>query len=276
MKQAKQEKTETTEETKAVAVPAAAQVPEISPELAAWGASPIDEKDIVIPRLLLMQPGSDLVTDGKASFGHVINSLTGEKIADMQTPFKVLPFMLKKSWVEYEAPAKKGDKKRFLRTYAVAPDNKDQKYEGEEKNDEGKTIKITRDLCMNFYVLLPSELDRGGELPYILTFRRTALKDGKKLATQMYVTNYGAQLPPPALIVTVAVKKQATDAGTWCTPDVLLSPDATKRSSKEQIEAALKWFKTINSSNMKEDNSALEREENAVPSEVVNSGPAKF
>lgn len=244
-------------------------------DMNSWGPSPINSKDIIIPRILLMQPGSELVTEGEAAFGEIIDSLTGKKLGDMKKPIMVIPFAMKKAFVEYEAPAKKGDKKKFLRVFPVTPENEDLPYEDEGKNAEGKTIKISRDFTMNFYVLLPEEVSRGGELPYILTFRRTGLKNGKKLATQMYVTNAGSNLPPPGLLVTVAVKKESNDLGTWCTPDVLLGTEFTKIASQDQMRTALKWFKVISSGGAKDHDEVLAKEDVAVSEEVTN-GPAQF
>ena len=46
-----------------------------------WGASPLSAKDIIIPRMLVMQPMSDMVTAGEAAFGEFRDSLNKEKLS---------------------------------------------------------------------------------------------------------------------------------------------------------------------------------------------------
>lgn len=254
------------EETKALS---------LAQDLSSWGDAPVSSKDLVIPRILLMNGTSDLVTSGEAGFGELRDSLTNRKLGDLKNPVRIIPFAMKKSWIEYEIDS--DGEKEYLRKYDVTPQNENQKYEGEGEGREGGVTQVSRDYVMEFYVLLESDVRKGGELPYIITFRRTALKNGKKLATQMYVSNRGAKLPPPGMTLELCVKIAANDDNKWAVLDVNLDPEVTKATDAETITKCLDWYKMINTMKVHEDSYNEDASTEQAPSgESVDSGPAKF
>lgn len=234
-------------------------------DLSQWGQAPISSKDIVIPRINLMQGLSNMVTEGEAVFGEFRDSLANKKLGDFKQGFQIIPFHMRKIFVEYDATDKTD--KKYLRTVDITPQNENLPYEDMGKNEKGETIYISRDYVLEFFCLLPSELKSGGELPYILSFRRTSLREGRKLATQMYVTNRGAGLPPPGLVVTVESGKQSNEKNSWAVAQVNLSPEATRKATNEEMGLALKWFKTVNSGAAKVDDTVYESETKQAVSE---------
>ena len=58
----------------------------------------IDSSDILIPKILLMQPTSVFVADGEAVLGDFRNSVTKEKIGTVNDPFEFIPFHYTKTW----------------------------------------------------------------------------------------------------------------------------------------------------------------------------------
>lgn len=244
----------------------------LAQDLGSWGESPVSVKDVVIPRMLVMNGTSELVTEGEAGFGEIRCSLTKKKLADLKNGVKIVPFAMKKCFIEYDADA---EPKQYLRRVEMTPANENLPYNDKGLDNEGKECNISRDYVMEFFCLLPEEIDRGGELPYIITFRRTALRNGKKLATQMFISNRGAGLPPPGLTVELFTKKESNDDNTWAVPDVRLDPEATSKTKPEHVASALKWFKMINQVKVHE------ADEEATPvmeksNASVETGPAKF
>lgn len=246
----------------------------VAQDLGAWGDAPVSSKDLVIPRILLMNGTSDLVTSGEAGFGELRDSLTNRKLGDLKNPVRIIPFAMKKSWIEYELDS--NGEKEYLRKYDVTPANENQKYEGEAEGREGGITQVSRDYVMEFYVLLEEDLKKGGELPYIITFRRTALKNGKKLATQMYVSNRGAKLTPPGMTLELCVKIAANEDNKWAVLDVNLDPEVTKVTSEKFVGKSLDWFRMINTMKVHEDSYNEEASEQASSGESVANGPAKF
>jgi hypothetical protein len=260
-------------EEKQIAVKEAAALPAEVGDVNAWGNGGLSASDIVIPRILLMQGMSQKVLDGEAAFGEFRESLNNELLGKFDKGFEVIPFAMRKVFIEYDASDEK--KKRFLRVVPITPKNEDLPYEDEEKNLEGKLIPVSRDRVMEFYVLRPEEIDMGGAMPYILSFRRTGLKNGKKLATQMYVKNTSAGKTPASVIVTVLATKESNNEGTWAVTDVALS----RPTPDKYIAEAFKWLQLINQGRAKVDESAYAEESGAVAVDAevdLDNGPAKF
>ncbi len=239
-------------------------------DMSEWGGSPITSQDITLPRILVMQATSEAVTEGKAAFGELRESLNNTKLGDFKTPLEVVPFFLQKVFVEYDVTA--GDSwkdKRFLRMTPITPENDDLPFTDEEKTSEGKTIKISRDRCMNYFVLLPEEMDNGTALPYVLSFRRTSLKAGKKLATQMYIKNKDANKPPPAVMCEISSNRQSNDDGTYSVLDVKF----TTPTPSEYIDQCKKWIKTILAGQAKIHEESFQEEEKQASPRKETSEP---
>lgn len=240
----------------------------------AWGITQVSSKDIIIPRILLMQPMSEKVTAGDAAFGEFRESLNNEKIGDFNTPFQFIPFYMEKVFVEYDA-TDEADKK-FIRTIAITPANEDLPFEDRGENRDGETVPISRDRVYNFYVLLPSEIDAGGALPYILSARRTSLMAGKKLATQMFVKNVAAGKTPASVMIEASAGKQSQDKKTWAVLDI--KPVGAVRD--EYVAEAFKWLKIVKAGKAKVHEESYDVEAREVVTETpevdLNKQPSRF
>jgi hypothetical protein len=102
---------------------------------------------------------------------------------------------------------------------------------------------------MDFFVLIPEEIQKGESLPYVLSFRRTSLKAGQKLATQMFIRNAAANKIPPATIVLVSGKDTENDSGTFVVQDIAPS----RPSTDQEMAEAFKWFKIVQAGQVKVD-----------------------
>lgn len=213
-------------------------------ELAEWGVSSISSEDLIIPRIKLMQPMAEEVTAGEAAFGELRSSLDNSKLADFKTGLEVIPIELFKQWVEYDVTFGEDIKsKKYLQTISVTTANLNLPFK-----EEVQGMKIARDLVMNFYVLLAKDVLLGGAIPHILSFRRSSITGGKKLATQM-AKMIDAGKPPCTTTCLVTVHKTTVDTSTWAITDV--SPNGL--TSQEGIAAAFKWFKMIQKGKVKVD-----------------------
>lgn len=209
-----------------------------------WDAPELSQRDVIIPAILLMQPMSPQVTDGKAAFGEWRETLNNEVLGKFEQGFEFVPFKLVKLFIEQ---IDKGDDKEFLRAVPITPDNENLPYEDVEFID-GKEEKILRDRVMKFYVLLKKELDEGAAIPYTLSFKRTSMQAGQKLATQMFVKNVMSNKTPASMVMKVTCAKKSQDTKTWaaadCTP-VGTTPD-------RYISDAFRWLEIVNSGKAKE------------------------
>lgn len=234
--------------TKEVALKAEPQAPVVASENPnAWGAAPVSAQDIIIPRILLMQPMSEAVTEGDAAFGDMVESLSNEKVGDLKTPLEVVPFLMRKIFVEYDVTNGTDMKnKKFLRVTPITPQNENLPYNDEETRD-GKRMLIMRDYVREFYVLRVDELKLGATIPYTISFRRSSAQAGKKLATQMYVKNLNAGKTPASVTVMLTVNKTTNDQGTFGTFDI--APNAP--TDIKYIAEAFKWLQLVNQGSAK-------------------------
>jgi len=221
-------------------------------DLGAWGAPAMDSRDIIIPKILCMQGLSELVTDDKAKMGDFVDSMTSTVIGNYEKkPITFIPFHLEKIWIISEK--KQGEKDFSFKTIEkVTPANINKKY-SEFEND----VEIKNEYCMNFYVLRPDAMT----LPSIISFKGMSSKEGKVLATKMYVANAAEGKIPPAFAMELSGKKDKNDKGTFIT----LKVSEKRESTADEIAAAFKWYKLIQSGQAKaheEQGSTSSREEN--------------
>jgi hypothetical protein len=224
---------------KTEAAPAASTHSAMSNEWAA--GSDISKRDIIIPRILLMQPMSPQVTNGEAKFGELRESLNMELLGAFEKGFDVVPFYMEK-FFKVSKDLGKNKEKEFMRMDPITPENETLPYEDEEVDAQsGEVVKILRDRVMSFYVLLKSELELGSAIPYILSFSRTSMTAGRKLTTQMYVKNINSGKNPASMMMHVSAMKQTQDNKTWAILDV--KPVA--QTPEKMISDAFRWLQLI-------------------------------
>lgn len=227
----------------------------ISGNLSEWGEHEVFSTSITIPRILKMEFMSEKVKAQEAKFGEFRDSLSGELYGDLEHPFEIIPIEVQEKWAIYDLVQIKGKTKReFKEIIAVTHQNENWKY------SEGA---IERDRIIDVYCLLPKDVADLPEdweamglkpLPKIVGFRRTSLRAGKKVNTQMYVTNRSKGLSPPSVIVQVSVKSvDGQEDGTYGVMDTKPTRMATEREQK----LALIWFKAIRAGQTKPDDSEL-------------------
>lgn len=241
-----------------------------APNLADWGTQAIDVRKIIIARILPQQPMSKYVVEGKAMMGDIMESSNGTKLASITQPLEFIPFHHVETWIEFEvvppANAAAAATKKFLRMIPVAPEN-----DALPLSEVIAGKEISRDRALEYFVLLPSDLAKGIKRPYVLSFRRTSSKAGKKLYTTMFVTNPANGRIPAATVCKLSGTRTTNDRGTFIVTDVTEFRDSTN----VEMQAAFEWFRTISTSkNVVVDNSSLDAEGGAAAPEAT--GPAQF
>ncbi len=215
-----------------------------------WGVPTTPSQDMVVPKILPMQGMSKLVMDRKAMIGEFRDSLSGNLLGSIDKPIEVIPFYLQKVW-DVKLQEEDGSYK-YAKTIPLVEDpmaegyNDNLPWEGEE--DGRKVQRIRR---MNFFVLLPHEISGGGAMPYVLSFKSTSLKEGKKLYTQMYIRNFKAGLPPAQFLATIGGNMVTNTKGTFVVPQVTFGRKATP----EELKECLSWIKLVKKGAVKVDTS---------------------
>jgi hypothetical protein len=211
-------------------------------DLSNWGAPEVLGQDILISKILIMQPSSEMVADGKANLGEFRDSVVGTKLGDQVTPIEVIPFHLQKYW---DIHTEEGGQYQWTRSEPLIENPIAKGYNDNlpwQDVENGKPIKRVR--RMNFFVLLPSEVTNGQSLPYVLSFRSTSYTEGRKIYSQMYMRNKRANLPPAGYTFKISSAKQKNEKGqSWFVPTAELGRQATSA----ELTDALYWYKKVTS-----------------------------
>jgi hypothetical protein len=220
------------------------------PEMAGWGADVKVGKDILLAKILPMQPSSEFVTDGKAQIGEFRDSLSGSKMGSIAEPMEFLPFHAEKMWDIMEDDG--SGQYKWKQSFPLIEDplhkdfNDNLEWQGMENG-----VAIKRIRRFNFYVMIPSEIALGTGVPYVLSFKSTSLKEGKKVLNQMYLRNTRAQLPPPGYLFKLSGTKRKNDKGTFIVPTVELA----RKSEQAEMLECFNWYKLIMAGQVKVDES---------------------
>jgi hypothetical protein len=235
-----------------------------------WGVQSLTARDIVIPKVLPMQAMSKKVTDGQAMLGEFRDSLTGDLVGMSEgfgkpaKPIEFIPFYMEKVWIVFEAKDGNPKNLKFAKTIAIDAQNENYPYE-EVLNG----VLIKRDRTMNFYCLNPAD---PKSIPFILSFRRTSVKAGQKIATTMFMKNINAGKTPASMVMELTGTKTSNDKGTFVVMDV-----REKRPSTDaEVASAFNWVKTVRAGAAKVDNSDLQAEAETTAYNAVDTDSSEY
>jgi hypothetical protein len=192
----------------------------------AWGDTDVSTDDLILPKILLMQGLSELVAQGDAKMGDIINSLTSTVVGDEKKPVALLPFYCRKSWV-----IEKWDGSKFQYEKSI-PDIGEKLPYDEEING----VKYKNSHQYEFFCLTEDK-----SIPHILTFRGKSHKTGKQLFTQMYVINKSLAKTPAAYWINLGCNRDKNDKGTF----MVWSFKPTHESTQQDITDCLKWIPIV-------------------------------
>lgn len=232
----------------------------------AWGAENIDPANLLIPKLLLMQGLSEMVTERKAQQGDIIRSTTKEILSKgIDAGVEFIPFNSFDTWVIEE---KIKDKFEYRRTEPVTNANKAAAWEWQEK---GSTWR--RSSSLNFHVLLPGDIAKemaamenlaktgampkptDAVLPCVVSFKRTSRGAGKDLTTAFGTARH-FNIPPSSWTFTLKAKSEKNELGTY----YVYTVEQTGMTKPGELEYAKKWYDTVSKFQVKVDDSDLAAE----------------
>jgi hypothetical protein len=193
----------------------------------------IDQADILIPKLLIMQGLSEFVAQEKAVMGDIVNSVTGEVLGGKGKPISFIPLMMNKVWIKYKI---QGGEQKYVGTIPWSAANSNTKWEDVDK--DGALLR--NDACLNFYVMLERDLESSSGLPYLVSFRRSSYRNGKKLVTHFAQTQM-ANVSPYAMTLSLTSSKEQNDKGTFYIFDIMPGKD-TDAKYCDKLEL---WTETL-------------------------------
>lgn len=147
-----------------------------------WGSEEASNKDMVIPRLNLMQDISTLVKGGRARPGQIVNGTSGESLGGVDKKIELIPIMTFAEWLLYDVVDDGRGRTKDKYTGKVVCDKTNENWP-QEAVENGKPIRRVRQI--NVLCLLPTDIDG---LPFIVSFKKTGTMAGKKLSTHFQVS----------------------------------------------------------------------------------------
>lgn len=205
--------------------------------------TPIDSKDFLIAKLLLMQGLSTWVQEEKARAGEIRGSLDCNKVAEKEGSLEIIPFQVYKTWVTV---AKAGNE--FISQQPLTPANYSKPRE--EVIDGKECLNFE---TLNYYCVLPEEIKKGMFMPYVVSFRSTSYTAGKTLEThRALLQEFGKPLPFKTFNLGSAAREN--DKGKFYVYTITESRDTTD----SELEAVKHWFNIVKQGGAKVDESDVE------------------
>ncbi len=214
-----------------------------------------EAKDLIIPKILVMQGLSQSVSEGKAVLGELRDSLDNKLFGGKDKTLEFIPLHFYKTWIIFTE-----EKGKFEYTAQVPCTAQNANWTWEDTVD-GK--KVRRDQAINVYCILPQEIKEGIFLPYIVSFRRTSYITGKKLLTdreKMLI----AKRRWHTKTFKLGSKLEKNDQGSF----YVFTSEMGRDTTPEEIEAISPWLGMVTSQAMKVDDSDLEKEVRAGQAEA--------
>ncbi len=204
-------------------------------------------QDILVPKLLICQPTSDLGEDTpQGAFVRSTDQVVLGKELD------IIPMNSFRTWVIFEIT---GSRPKFKRVEPCTYENEDFPWEFEEDG-----VPYRRDKVLNFYCLIPQDIERekaamasddpdpdDALLPIVVSFSRTSYKVGKELTThfakieKFRQANPNVSLYPSSFKLTTEL--QTNDQGKWYTYKIA----GKEKSDVSHRETCASWHKIVSS-----------------------------
>jgi len=208
-----------------------------------------DSTDILIPKILLMQSTSEMVQQEKRNLGEMVDSVSGEVICKRGEKIGFYPLFLFKTW---DVSKLVGTRYQYQETLPFTPENATLKWE--DVNAAGEQIRNTQ--CLNFYVMLASQIDDPASFPYLIKFKSTSYKTGKALVTHFAKANMLRKVPWFKQVV-MGTTKESNDDNTWYVPTIEDGPlfDRSSEADLGRMAKCKQWSQVVKSGKVKTDQS---------------------
>ena len=243
------------------------------------------KSDVVLPKLLLMQGLSDLVSERKAQQGDFVRSSTAEKLGDNTTPVEFIPLTFQNLWLVSEDQKGDGKKYEFRRYEPRTALNENDPWDYIEAGTKWKRTKI-----MSLFALLPKdieaqakmlkEFEETGEmpdvdkvlLPVVIQFKNTSFKAGKEVATlfakaESISRTLGKTVPAFGTTMRLSCVSDKNDKGNF----YVMKVESAGKTKAEYKDSAANWYSQLMSLG-----AAIKIDDSDVSVEEAASEPTNF
>lgn len=143
------------------------------------GSEMFNFRDLIIPKVLVMQGLSKLVAAGDAKMGDIVDTAANEVVGSVREkdrkPLRFFPLQMFRYWVHRDNT---DDGLKFAGATPWTPENADTAW---EEYGEGEKLKRVNEETVVFAIVREDLIDNLEEPPRLLSFRKTSLKQTKQL-----------------------------------------------------------------------------------------------
>jgi len=189
-------------------------------------SAPVDKKDFLIPKLLLMQSTSGNVKEEKARVGEIRSSTSGKKITEKEGTVEIIGFAPFKTWVVLK---KQGGE--FLEQFPITPENASLPR---EQVKDG--VVVNNYETLNYYCLLTEEIKSGLCSPYMVSFRSTGYTAGKAMETKRAMLK-GRGIPISFMTFNLGSAPKKNDSGSF----YVFTITEGRSSTADELRAVKPW-----------------------------------
>lgn len=229
-------------------------------ESGAWGAGAnTAQEDLIVAKVLLMQPQSRSVIKKQAEQGEMRNSLDNHLYNNKDGKMDVVIFYQDKVWIVFEGPDEKN--MEWKETFGWTPANA--RLDWSEK--KGGTL-INRQKAINFYAVVKND-EFSKALPVIIRMKGTSYNTGKRLTT-LFATWANDGKPSASKVLTLSAHMEENKKGVFYVWDFVEGPDTTV----EEQKVAYKWFVGAKNAQIKVDESEMVEDEDNSSARSADAG----
>lgn len=207
----------------------------LTPPNAAWGSEGASSKDLVIPKIQLIQANSNACKEGLGRPGDLMHLLTKEILAPKGQPLEILPILSIGSWVVQTPKSDDGDMGKFIRKYALTSDNDSDDWKLEQFEENQPVIHMK---ALTYLVLLANRING---FPFFIEFNSTNKAGGKLLSTIIQENKFEGK-PAPARVVAVSTSLKTYLKNSW----FVMGVRPVRSSTSEEVAACKKWYDLFN------------------------------
>lgn len=170
------------------------------------GMDNLISQDVTPPRIMLMQPMSNMLLDEKlgAKAGQIRESVEGRHLGGNGKALRVVPFFMTNTWVIRK---KISDTEfEFVRAEERTAQNANLEFEFVE---DGVTHK--REKTMNLFCFLHEDVLAGNYVPYMISFQRTSFTTAAKKMSTLMTMLKGSKKPLWSCVLEVDSEKRTNE-----------------------------------------------------------------
>lgn len=182
----------------------------------------ITANDIIIPKVLLMQAISEAVKARKIYAGQFLHSIDE---VEMTSPLEFIVLNYFKEILTFED-------KKYVKKEAWTHQKEVDLVREEIKG----ALVIQKSISHNFTIILTKDIEEMTPFPMVVSFKKTSVKAGKKLCTQLLMLEeFGAK--PQDKTFKLSSKEESGDNGSYFVFEV--SPG--RKTTDEEKKVAYRW-----------------------------------